>query len=277
MTPNVLRIYSENNDFQYVEVLRRNRTKRQRAGAFFVEGVRSIERALAHGWVIESFIYAAETPRSKWASDILARSTAATHLELPPHLLAKLSQKEETSELLATIRIPADDLARIPFGEDGLVVILDRPSSHGNLGSIIRSCDALGAAGVVMTGHAVDLYDPQVVRASVGSLFAVPVVRGPSKGELMAWLNTLRAQWPGTQIVGTSAKADRLITETDFTRPTVLMIGNETQGLSYAYRNLCDCLVKIPIGGSATSLNVACATAIILYEINRQQGVRPGL
>ena len=97
-----------------------------------------------------------------------------------PRCWRNSSNKSEPSELLALVAMPADDLDRIPLSPDLLVVAFDRPASPGNLGSIIRSCDALGAHGVIMTGHSVDLYDPETISASVGSLFALPVVRLPS-------------------------------------------------------------------------------------------------
>src|SRR5690348_16886207 len=101
--PRLVNIYSENNDFQYIETLRRKREKRQKNGEFFIEGVRPINQALAHGWAINAFVYARERQLSDWARGILAASTAKTHFEVPPHLLEKLSGKSEASELLALV------------------------------------------------------------------------------------------------------------------------------------------------------------------------------
>ena len=123
---------------------------------------------------------------------------------------------------------------------------------------------------VIVTGHAVDLYDTRTIRASVGSVFAIPVVRLPSHNELAVWLEMLRSLF-GVQVVGTSAKATRDILDADLSRPTVLAIGNETIGLSRSYRGLCDEMYRIPMYGSATSLNVASAASILLYEADRQR------
>lgn len=270
--PHLVKIYSENNDFQYIETLRRKREKRQKNGEFFIEGVRPINQALAHGWTINAFVYARERQLSDWARNILAASTAKTHFELPAHLLEKLSGKSEPSELLALVEMPPDDLARILLSSDLLVVIFDRPASPGNLGTIIRSCDALRVNGLILTGHAVDLYDPETISASTGSLFALPVVRLPSHRELLPWFEQVRAAIGPFQIIGSDEKAEQSIAQHDFTRPTLLIVGNETWGMSAAYRDLCDEIVNIPIAGSASSLNVACATSIILYEIGRQRG-----
>jgi TrmH family RNA methyltransferase len=274
MAPRPVRIYSENNDFQHVETLRRNRVKRQRHREFFVEGVRPINLALEHGWEVRSFLYSREQPLSDWAEGILRRSQARAHLELPLDLLRKLSNKEETSELIAVVAMPPDDLSRIPIREEMLIVVFDRPASPGNLGTLLRSCDALGADGVVITGHAADVYSPETVSASTGSLFAVPVVRLPSVQDLLPWFETIQGGIGDFQIVGSSAKADAELSAHDLTRPTVLVVGNETWGLSASYRDLCDVIVSIPMHGSATSLNVACAASIMLYEVDRQRRAR---
>lgn len=276
MSPKTVRISSENDDFQYLEALRRNRAKRHRAGEFVVEGVRQLNQALANGWTVNAFLYSPDRPLSDWAAGILARSRARAHLELPLPLLEKLSGKDEASELLALVAMPDDDLARIPLREDLLVMIFDRPASPGNLGTVIRSCDALGVHGVVVTGHAADVYDPETISATTGSLFALPVVRAPAPGDLLPWFEAIRRTIGPFQLVGSSARATVDLTRQDFTRPTILVVGNETWGLSATYRELCDAIVAIPIGGSATSLNVACAASILLYEVARQRRAGAG-
>lgn len=271
MKPKIVKVYSENAQFQHIETLQRNRAKRQKHREFFVEGVRPINEALRYGWTINAFVYAREQRLSDWATDILHQSTAQTHIELPLALLQKLSSKEEASELLAIVAMPPDEVARIPITPNMLAVIFDRPASPGNLGTLIRSCDALGVDGLVITGHAVDLYDPETIRATTGSFFAVPTVRLPGQNELLPWFDTIREQIGAFQLVGSSAKAQTPIDAHDFTAATILAIGNETWGLSAGYKALCDVMVTIPIGGSATSLNVACAASIMLYEIARQR------
>lgn len=269
--PPVVKIYSENNDFQYAETLSRKREKRQKQREFFVEGVRPINQALKYRWPIRAFLYTREKPLSDWAENILRESRARTHYELPGPLHAKLSNKSEPSELIALVTMPDDDLRRIPVGDDMLIVVFDRPASPGNLGTIIRSCDAFGADGLIITGHSVDLYDPETISASTGSLFAVPTVRLPSHKELLPWFEEVRQRIGPFHIVGSDEKGERLPEQHDFTRPTILVVGNETWGMSAAYRELCDTVVNIPIQGSASSLNVANATSILLYEAKRQR------
>ena len=233
--------------------------------------MRNVNGALAFGWKIHAFVYSHEKPLSDWARGILQRSRAEHHFEVPLHLLRRLSAKEDTSELVSVVEMPDDRLDRIPVGRDLLVVVFDRPASPGNLGTLIRSCDALGVDGMVVTGHAVDLYDPETISATTGSLFALPVVRKESHGSLLPWIDRLREQVGEVQVVGTDEKGTTEISRHDFTRPTILLVGNETWGLSAAYRELVDALVTIPMRGSASSLNAAVATSIVLYEIDRQR------
>ena len=141
----------------------------------------------------------------------------------------------------------------------------------GNLGTIIRSCDALHVGGLIITGHAVDLYDPETISATTGSFFALPTVRLPSQKELQPWLTKLQQQFPRVQLIGSDEDAEMDIAQHDFTPPTLLIVGNETWGMSASYKALCNDMVKISMAGSASSLNVACATSILLYEIDRQR------
>lgn len=270
----LITVRSENDRFQYIESLTRNREKRSKHKQFFVEGVRSINLAVERNWAISALIFAGDRRLSEWAQGLLATANAPTHYELPSALMAKLSRKDETSEILAILRMPDDDFDRIPLPEDLLVLVFDRPSSPGNIGSLIRSCDALGAHGVIVTGHAADVYDPETIRASTGSLFAVPVVRQASHHELIPWLARLREARKDLQVVATDETGDRVLYDHDFRRPTVLLVGNETRGLSQAYRQLAQAVIRIPIGGAASSLNAACAGSIVLYEIHRQRHVQ---
>ncbi len=271
MKPKIVRVYSENATFQLFETLRRNREKRHRQREFVVEGVRQINLALQYGWSINGWLYSPERKLSTWASDLLRQKPAPNHYELAELLLSKLSSKEESSELLALVAMPPDDLLRIPIRPNLLVLIFDRPASPGNLGTIIRSANALHADGLIITGHAVDLYDPETVSASLGAIFALPTVRLASSAELEPWLSEVERKIGRFCIVGSSAKADCDIDQHDWTQPTALVIGNETVGMSAHYRQRCETIVRIPIDGVVTSLNVANAASILLYEIDRQR------
>jgi TrmH family RNA methyltransferase len=270
MVGRFVRIRSENAEFQHIETLRRNRRKRHRHREFFVEGVRPINRLIANDWPVRAWCFADDGSQSDWAQQILEDSRAHTHYAMPRELVAKLSRKDEPSELIAIVEMPPDDLARIPVRDDAVLLVLDRPSSPGNLGTILRSCDALGAHGVIVTGHAVDLYDPEVVAATAGSFFDVPAVRLPSPDDVAAFVRDAAVP---LQIVGTSAAGTSELADVDLRKPTVFLVGNETHGLAERYRELAHVVATIPMreGTAASSLNVATATTVLLYELRRQR------
>jgi tRNA G18 (ribose-2'-O)-methylase SpoU len=267
----VQRISSRNARFQVWQALLTNRNKRQRAGEFLVQGVRPITIAVEHGWPVRAFIHDSQRPLSRWARDLL-QSSDAERVSMASELLAELGEKGEAApEMVAVMELPPDDLDRIKVGPDFLGVVFDRPTGPGNIGSIIRSADAFGADGLIVTGHAADVYDPKSVRASTGSIFALPSVRVPSQGEVMDWVSRQRAAGSPVVIVGTDERGDADIFDFDLTQPTLLLIGNETSGLSVAWRELADHLVRIPMTGSASSLNAANAATAVLYEAARQR------
>lgn len=266
-----LRVSTRNARFQQWEALLGNRTKRQRRGEFLVQGVRPISMAVKYGWRIRELLYDAGTPLSAWARETLA-DVRADRFAVSRELMHELGGKSDTiPELLAVVAIPEDNLDRIPAGPSMLVVLFDRPTNPGNIGTLVRSADAFGANGVIITGHAADVYDPKAVRATTGSLFGLPVVRVPSHQAVLAWVDDVRSGGVDLRVVGTDEDGDSNADAYDFTRPTLALIGNETNGLSAAWRDACDDLVRIPMSGTASSLNAAAAATVVLYEAARQR------
>ncbi len=237
-----------------------------------MEGVQPINQALDHGWTFSALYYSPARPLSDWATGVLERAGPTTHYQMTPELLAQLSEKEETSEVVALLKTPPDDLSRIPVGPDALVVLFDRPVSPGNLGSLIRSCDALGASGLILSGHGADLYDPETIRASRGSLFALPCVRVGGPEQVRSWLDSVRLEVP-MGVIGADEHGTLDLWEARLQGPALIALGNETWGLSAAYREMCEAMVRIPMPGGASSLNVAAAGSILLYEALRQRHI----
>jgi TrmH family RNA methyltransferase len=267
-----LRVTTRNARFQQWEALLGNRNKRQRNGEFLVQGVRPITMAVEFGWEIREILVNADVKLSRWACETRA-SMGATQITVAGQLMADLGGKTDTvPELLAVVGMPADDLDRIQSGADMLAVLFDRPTTPGNIGTLIRSADAFGANGVIVTGHAADVYDPRAVRASTGSIFAVPAVRAGSPRQVLDWVAATRERGVGLQAVGTDEKGAIEAAEYDFTQPTLVLIGNETSGLSSAWRESADHLIRIPMAPkAASSLNAATAASVVLYESIRQR------
>jgi tRNA G18 (ribose-2'-O)-methylase SpoU len=270
----VQRVSSRNARFQEWQALLGNRRKRRQAGEFVVQGVRPITLALEHGWPVHALIYDAGRPLSRWATSALesAAASRADRVAMSGELLAELGEKEaDAPELVAVVAMPADDLARIPVDGGFLGVAFDRPSSPGNIGTVVRSADAFGAAGLIVTGHGADPYDPRAVRASTGSLFSLPVVRADGPADVLSWAEAQREAGIPLTVLGTDEHGEVDVAARDLTGPTLVAIGNETSGLSEAWRAACDVIARIPISGAASSLNAASAATVLLYEAARQR------
>jgi TrmH family RNA methyltransferase len=262
-------VRSRSDFWQRLESLKRSRLKRRQAGCCFVESVVALESALRSGHAILALTYDESRPLSTWASGILDRCPDAEIRPMASTLLAELSDREETSELLALVAIRVRLPAELPIRSPALVVLLDRPSSPGNLGSILRSADAFGADALVIRGHAADIWDPQSIRSSLGAVFTVPVAQDVSNEDLERWIESLRRSQPDLQVVGASPDAGTAPWGIDFRKPTLLALGNERQGMSEWLRGAAELSVGIPTGGSVDSLNLASAASILLYEVGR--------
>ena len=260
-----LRITRENARFQQWESLLTNRSKRHRNREFLVQGVRPVTRAVAEGWTVRQLLRA-DGSTSSWAEELWSR-TPAERVVLSPELHARLSGKDG-AELVAVVEMPDDGVVRLTGSSrpHGPVVVFDRPTSPGNIGTLARSADAFGASALVVTGHAADPYDPQSVRASTGSLFALTVLRVPGPGPVVE-----HAHAHGYRIVGTDEEGDDL-GAVDLSGRVVVVVGNETHGLSSGWRAVCDQVASIPMVGTASSLNAAVAGSLVLHEALRQRG-----
>lgn len=280
----VHRIYSRSADYQKLEVLATNRNKRYRYFEFLVEGVRNINEAIRNDWKIVSFIYPSGAQLSDWARGILRDTATEENIELEASLMQELSEKEDSSELMAVVRMREDDVNVLierpsmnkPYGgktSAPLYALFDRPSNKGNLGTIIRTLDALGADGLILTGHGVDLYDREVVVATMGSFFSVPVIRMARHDDLAGFIELVKQRYGELNVIGTTAHAELPLSKIDLTAPTLFMIGCETDGLSQGLRPFCTQLATIPMADTSTasSFNVACATTVMFYEAIRQR------
>lgn len=280
----VQKILSKDAAYQKLEVLKTNRNKRYRYGEFLVEGVRNINEAVARDWEIVSWVYAARRQLSDWAKNLLRTVPTSVNLELAPALMDEISGKEDASEMLAVVKMKDDadrdtawflDALQLSADRPPLLALFDRPSNRGNLGTIIRSLDALGADGLILTGHGVDLYDPDVVVSTMGSFFALPVVRIPRHDALAALFEAIREKWGDLQVLGTTAHARTALWQVDLKKPTVFMIGCETDGLSEGLKPLCTEMITIPMAETsyASSFNVACAATVMFYEAVKQRSL----
>jgi 23S rRNA (uridine2479-2'-O)-methyltransferase len=271
--PRVLDIGKENAEFQHLEVLKLNRTKRSQYGEVFVEGVACINALLRAKWRVIAVAHDRERALSSWGHTVISQANPDKILRLSTELMEKLSDRQDPSELLVIAQRKVRQIDELEIDAQSVVVIFDRPSNHGNLGSLIRSCDAFGATALVTTGHAVDIFDPAVMRASLGAFFAVPVIHCESPREIEAWILNAKKQVPGISVVGTAAEAETVVYQADLTGALVIILGNEATGMSKKLAEMVDKNLAIPMQGMVDSLNVACAGTVILYEVSRQRAI----
>ena len=270
--PRITRIATRNDAFQLYETLSRNREKRTHTRLCFLEGVHPFEQAIAASESFLAIAYNEEKRLSGWAQDMIGRARPETLNPMPAALIAELSDRENPCELLGILRQRTDGSERVrralSGSENPIMVLCDRPSSPGNLGTVVRSADAFGAACVTTCGHSADFYDPQCIRSSIGTLFHLPFCGFGSANEVFDFLKTLPFR---PMIVGTTARGTIALHEATLSGPILLVVGNETFGMSKLWRESCDLLLRIPIYGGASSLNLGCAAGICLYEIARQR------
>lgn len=259
-------ISKENATFQRLEALKRSRAKRNEYEEIFVESVACIDSLVAAKWPVHSIAFDRRRPLSAWAQDVIDTTRPKRILRLSSELMEKVSDRAEPSELIVIAQRKVRRLEELKVNDDTLILIFDRPSNPGNLGSLIRSADALGATGVVTTGHSVDLFDPVVLRSSLGAFFLLPVVHCASPREVEAW----RKHRP-IRLIGTSAEGAVSLPKADLTGPVGIVLGNEAAGMSRRFEEMVDECVAIPMHGHVDSLNVACAGTVVLYEAMRQR------
>lgn len=249
----------------------RQRKVRRSEGRFLIEGIRVVEEALDCGAPVESVVYAPDLLVSERARALVVRVPSAQRLALSGDVFATLSGRDKPQGIAAVVRITDTPLTAIPPSGHLLAIVACQLGDPGNLGSIIRTADAAGADGVVVVEPSVDLYDPQTVRATMGSLFSVPIVRLEDGSALIPWISQLRTSGLPVRLVASSARGDRLNYEVDYRYPVILLVGNERHGLPASLRRAADVTVRLPMVGRATSLNVSAAAAALVYEVIRQR------
>ncbi len=268
-------VYVKNNIYQHILVLQTNRKKRNHYKEFVVEGVRNINEAIRNGWEIKYFV-CVEGELSIWAKEILKNVKTSGNYRFSKALMKEISGKEDTSELLAVVRMREYALEQIDITANPFWVLFDRPSNKGNLGTLIRSCDALGVDVLILTGHSVDMYDPEVIAATMGTFFSLRIVRLQDNDVLEKIICKVRSRHKDFKLIGSTAHGTRAVFELDLTSPLMLLVGNETRGLSYHLKETCSELCTIPMAetSAASSFNVSCAASIMMYEVMRQRKSR---
>jgi len=240
-----------------------DRKQRDRTGRFLIEGVHLVQEAIKFGADLDAVVFDAERGIPAELRDAIGGTDALLY-EAPPNVLAKCTGTDTPPPVFGVAAKPLPNQEPL-YREGALVLVLDGLRDPGNVGTLIRSADAVGADAVVLGRGSVDLYNPKTVRATMGSLFHLPVI----EGDLAELLPQARAR--GMRVVGTSLKAEHTCYAWDWKGATWLLLGNESNGLSQEAAAHVDGAVLIPMRGQAESLNVATAGAVLLHEAMRQR------
>ncbi|MDD5369988.1 MAG: RNA methyltransferase [Anaerolineaceae bacterium] len=252
--------------------LLRERKEREKTGSYYIEGLRIVGEAVQVGAEIDSLIVAPELLTSPFGKDLIRQAceTDVPVLEVSPEVFKELSVKERPQGIGAVVRQHWTGLAEIQPDRGDLWVALDSVADPGNLGTILRTNDAVGGLGVILLDHSTDPYETSSWRASMGAIFSQRLVR-TSLDEFSGWKKRT-----GVNVVGASGAATDDYHAVQYPDPLVLLMGSERMGLLEAHLWLCDHVVSIPMAGRSDSLNLAVATGVILYEIYHQRK-SPGL
>jgi TrmH family RNA methyltransferase len=248
-----------------VKLLRSLRDKKARRaeGLFLAEGLRILTEARDSGRLPEIVAFSAEGAKHPLAAEIIAATEAAggDAVETTPDILSKMSGKDNPQMLIGAYRQPDTSLERLDRAKAPLWIAAQALRDPGNIGTILRTGDAVGAGGLILIDDCADPFSVEAVRASMGAIFTqeVAAARWP---EFVAWLRSGEGE-----LVGTSLKATHDYLDAEYRQPCFLLIGNEQQGLPPDYEAECDLLVKIPMAGRADSLNAAMAAAVMAFAI----------
>lgn len=249
-----------------VKRIKRLRQKKYRVeeGAFFVEGVRVVMAAVEAGAGVEVIVYAPELLTSGVARKMVADQVSAgvRGVAVSAGVFGAISERENPAGLGAIVKTAWTELEEVVIGPADVWVGLVEIGDPGNLGTILRTVDATGAAGVILVGQTVDPFHPTAVKASMGTLFTTPISRAAGVEEVLDW-----AGEKGLHTIATSARARLSFWEAEYRLPALLLLGSEGEGLGEAALAAAEQAVTIPMAGRASSLNLAVAAGVLLYEM----------
>jgi len=241
----------------------RDKKERKAEGKFLAEGLRILAEARDSGILPMVIAYSPAGGVHPLAAEIIAaaEATDADVIETSPDILAKMSGKDNPQAILGVYKQPSTELAAIDRSTAPLWLVAQALRDPGNIGTMLRTGDAVGAGGLILLDDCADAFSVEAVRASMGAIFTQAVATARWE-DFLPWLRA----GPG-QLVGTSLNTDTDYLDARYEQPCFLLIGNESQGLPVDYEAACDILVKLPMAGRADSLNAAVAAAVMAYQV----------
>ncbi len=251
--------------------LQQKSSERRKEGLFVVEGVRELLHCLAVGYEADTLFYCPSILEGmEGAQEVLALTGKIRSFEVTPDIYGKIAYRESTEGVVAEMKVQHRTLQDLRLPPDPLIVVLESVEKPGNLGAILRSADAAGVDAVVVCDPLTDLYNPNLIRSSIGAIFTVPCV-ACSSGDCIAFLRQ-----NGIRILTAQLQDSHLYYDTDMRCGTAIVMGTEATGLTQAWRQAADAHIRIPMLGRLDSLNVSVSAAILMYEAVRQRKGKKG-
>jgi len=250
----------------------RDRRTREAAGLTIVDGAREVRRALDAGvMVVDAFVCESELagPDARTALDRLV-GLDAPRVSVSEAVFSKLAFGGRTEGLVLVVRTPGNALADLAVGPDPLLLVVEGLEKPGNIGAVLRTADGAGVDAVIASSPETDLYNPNAIRASAGTIFGQALASAPT-AQVLAWLRD-----HGVRIVTARVDGERRYTDVDLTGPLAIVLGAEADGLTSAWAGPDVSAVRIPMAGIADSLNVSISAAILAYEARRQRDIQAG-
>ena len=260
---------AQNQKIKELLALQEKSRARKAAGLFVVEGRRELGHCLDAGFVPRTLFICGEILTEEELNDLLGKAERLNPkvgvVQIPYELYGKIAYREGTEGVIAEVEYRERTLDSVKLGDKPLVIVLESVEKPGNLGAVLRSADAAGADAVIICDPLTDLYNPNLVRASIGAVFTLQVAAASSE-ETIEWLKARNIQILTAQLQDSS-----LYYDTDMTVPTAIVMGTESTGLTDIWRKAADAHIRIPMLGRLDSLNVSVSAAILLYEALRQR------
>jgi len=258
---------TQNPKIKHLILLQQKSAERKSEGLFVVEGAREVLHCLHSGYELDTLFVCPEILEGyEGAAEIMSLLHEGHGYEVSPKVYGRVAYREGTEGVIAQMRVRATRLEDLKLPDNPLLMVLERVEKPGNLGAVLRSADAAAADAVIVCDPLTDLYNPNLIRSSIGAIFTVPTVACSSE-ECIRFLKS-----KGIQILTAQLQDSKLYYDTDMRRGTAIVMGTESTGLTNIWRNAADAHIRIPMKGQLDSLNVSVSAAILLFEAVRQRG-----
>lgn len=260
---------SSNSLIKHVKSLHRKKT-RWETNSFFVEGIRAVEETIISKAEIEFFLYSDSLFESKGGEELLTliNKNYQNVYNITDKLFNDVSDTQNPQGIIAVVKFTTVSLEEVILDKNNFLILLDKVQDPGNMGTIIRTADALGANAMIVAKGCVDVFSPKTIRATMGSIFHLPLVYQEDIEDIIA---TLKKN--NIKIISTGLESSKPCYDVNFQEDFVLVIGNEASGISQRVFEISDSIVNIPMSGDAESLNAAIASGIVMYEASRQRRI----